>query len=329
VSCLGHSHGNNQPNKQTNKQTHGILLWQALDRLASSLGDRESTYEGHERLKTAYYRARSKKALDDGYDICAYGALVHFKKGDYQCGLELATMMLDAYGDDLTEYSGHAKQRVMLLIGQYPKGGSVSCVQEEQLVSGMQQMKHRTIMWLNKIKSTPAVEEMKKMVYLKSGLYASDVLGWEGVGVALPDMIRAGDVDRLYDDVLVKSLSRMSAFEQDLLVGRTMLHILEYLPVARKEEACAMAIQLYTRCGTHDRHSIATCVYYIVLALQRNSEDLAKASVQVLAECEGCARDPSILELCRRDIMPKYSPRNTAGSDPLSSLMQGLFQSSG
>lgn len=289
-----------------------------------SLGDRESTYEGHERLKTAYYRARSKKSLEDGYDICAYGALVHFKRGDYQCGLELAIMMLDAYGDDMVEYSAQSKQRVMLLIGQYPKGGSA--VPEEQLVSGMQQMKHRSIMWLNKVGNSPSIDELKRVIYLKAGLYTSDVLGWEGLGMALPDMVRAGDVDRLYNDVLVKSVSRVSAFEQDLIVGRTMLHILEYIPIERKKEACAMAMQLYDKSGTHDAHSTATSVYYIVLAFQRGSLDLARASIQILADGEGCARDPSILEFCNNVLLPKYCPQR-GGYDPLSSMLQGLFQS--
>jgi len=263
--------------------------------------------------------------VEDGYDICAYGALLHFKKGDYQCGVELAMMMLDAYVDDLTEYSTTSKQRVLLLMGQYPK--SVASVSEEQLVSGMQQMKHRSIMWLNKIARTSDVEELKKVIYLKSGLYASDLLGWEGLGVALADMIRAGDVDRLYDDVLMKSLSRVSEFEQDLIVGRTMLHILEYIPIEKRADACAMAMKLYQRFGRQDQDSTATQVFYIVSAFQHNSEDLAKASIEILSQGEGCARDPSLLELCKYGLLPKYFPQ-TRSADPLSSMLQGLFQAS-
>lgn len=299
---------------------------QVLDRLAMSLGDDASRYEGHERLKTAYYRARSKKQVDDGYDMCAYGALLHFKKGDYQCGMEVAIMMLDAYKDDGVEYSTHSKQRVMLLMGQYPKvHGSVS---GEQLVSGMQQIKHRAIMWLHKVQGRDdTIEHVKRTIYLKAGLYTSDVLGWEGLGMALPDMIRSGDVNRLYTDVLQKSLSRASPFEQDLIIARSMLHILEYMPIDDKAEACAMAMELYERC-THansNEYRTAKCVSFITDAFKRSSIDLARASIQVLAGEEACARDPALLDLCEKTLLPRYCPQRGGGSDPLSSMLQGLF----
>lgn len=295
-----------------------------------SLGDKEpgSVYEAHERLKTAYYRSRSKKACGDGYDICVYGALLHFKKGEYQCGMELATMMLDAYKDDREEYSSASRQRVMLLVSQYPK---VAGSAEEQYVSGMQQLKHRALAWLNTLsKDDVVIEELKRILYLKAGLYTSDVLGWEGLGMALPDMIRAGDIDRLYDDVLEKSLSRASPQEQDAIIARTMLHILEYIPLERKRDAYTMACRLYDRfcsCrGNTVAGSAAECVYYLVLAFQRQgSVDLVNACIQVFADRDLCAQDPSLVELCRHGLLPKYCPQR-GGSDPLSSMLQGLFQ---
>ena len=71
----------------------------ALARLQASL-DESNPYEGHEMLKTSYYRARSKSKFGDSYDMCANGALLHFSQGDYQCGVELATMLLDSYKTD-------------------------------------------------------------------------------------------------------------------------------------------------------------------------------------------------------------------------------------
>lgn len=96
-------------------------------------------------LKTAYYRFRSKKKTDDGYDLCLYGSLLHFKKGDFQCGVELATMLLDAYVDDAVPVSTESRRRLKVLLGQFPHiDGNID------VVNAMQQIKHRSLKWLSR-----------------------------------------------------------------------------------------------------------------------------------------------------------------------------------
>lgn len=104
-------------------------------------------------LKTAYYRFRSKKKMDDGYDLCLYGSLLHFKKGDFQCGVELATMLLDAYVDDAVPVSTESRRRLKVLLGQFPH------VDENiDVVNAMQQIKHRSLKWLSRYaQSTPCM----------------------------------------------------------------------------------------------------------------------------------------------------------------------------
>ena len=96
-------------------------------------------------LKTAYYRFRSKKKMDDGYDVCLYGSLLHFKKGDFQCGVELATMLLDAYVDDAVPVTAESRRRLKVLLGQFPH-----TAENMDFVNAMQQIKHRSLKWLSR-----------------------------------------------------------------------------------------------------------------------------------------------------------------------------------
>ena len=108
-------------------------------------------------------------------------------------------------------------------------------------------------------------EEDKEMVYLKSGLYTSDVLGWKGMGMALPDMIRSGDTNRLYS-VIEKSLHVAPPLDKDLIIARSMLHVVEYMPHSKKTKAFSMAFGLYNKAREeHSRtNSISQCAYYVV-----------------------------------------------------------------
>ena len=53
------------------------LFAQALDNLSSSLQS-GATYEGHEMLKTAFYRMRSRKKLHESYDIALVRTVLLF-----------------------------------------------------------------------------------------------------------------------------------------------------------------------------------------------------------------------------------------------------------
>ncbi|KAI8103100.1 hypothetical protein M9434_005885 [Picochlorum sp. BPE23] len=294
----------------------------ALDRLAESL-TQGNTYEGHEMLKTAYYRFRSKKKMDDGYDLCLYGSLLHFKKGDFQCGVELATMLLDAYVDDAVPVSTESRRRLKVLLGQFPH------VDENiDVVNAMQQIKHRSLKWLSRMKGS---EEDKEMVYLKSGLFTSEVLGWKGMGVALPDIIRSGDTDRLYS-VIEKSLQIASPLDKDLIIARSMLHVLEYTPQSKKTRAFSISYGLYSTYGKEQHSlsdSIAQCAYYVVKALERGSRDLTGIAIEALRKrVEGL--DPSICDVAEEliHIYCKPDPRQM-GQDPFGSIFQTLLRGGG
>jgi hypothetical protein len=293
-------------------------------------------------LKTAYYRARSKNKKEDGYDLCTYGSLIQFKKGDYQCGLELAKMLLDAYVDDMVSVSQPTKQRVMLVLGQFPHGGD-NAPPVDVLVSGMHQIKHRALVWVQKIAQSEsatqqemqALDLFRQKIHLKAGLYVSDVAGWHGFGMAMPDLIRAGDVGRLFDDGIEKSLSHApTPVDQDMIVARVMLHILEYIPVERKSEAFSMLESVYERFvsiaapeGNADTVTPVTqSVYYVFLAMKEGSRKLAKIAIQSLSDVVN-ERDPSLVQICDAVLISKYCKMydGSMPRDPFQSMLQSLL----
>lgn len=202
-------------------------------------------------------------------------------------------------------------------------------------------------------------EEDKEMVYLKSGLFTSDVLGWKGMGVALPDIIRSGDTDRLYS-VIEKSLQVASPLDRDLIIARSMLHALEYMPQSKKTQAFSMAYGLYSKYGEEEEEkqhslsdSIAQCAYYVVKvrqmiggdgipyvqqyshgdpsmqALERGSRDLTGIAIEALRKrVQGL--DPSICEVAEELIHMycKPDPRQM-GQDPFGSIFQTLLRGGG
>ena len=342
------------------------LTTKALARLQASLDD-SNPYEGHEMLKTSYYRARSKSKFGDSYDMCANGALLHFSQGDYQCGVELGTMLLDSYKTDGVSFSDESCGRVMAVVNSYVKlrerdvergraassGGnkresnSDSLSATDTLVEGMQQIKHRAMVWLAKeggagasdpanggAAAADAIVAFRKRLYFIAGTYTSALTNWKGLGMALPDLIHSQNEDAIWNTLKV-SLDYMrenGAYfnDCDLLVARAMLHVLECLPLEYMKEAF-LAKGIFGRylgvCKDPIKEaSTSQCAYLLVIAMVRRSEKLVKVGVKALEESEGGVRDESLVELCRGTLMAKYVPSMRGGGDMLSGLLGGLLR---
>lgn len=340
----------------------------ALTRLQASLDD-SNPYEGHEMLKTSYYRARSKSKFGDSYDMCANGALLHFSQGDYQCGVELATMLLDSYKTDGVSFGEESCGRLMAVVNSYVKlrerdvergrdatsgaskkeSNSDSLSATDTLVAGMQQIKHRAMVWLAKeggggeaangenaaADAVDAVDAFRKRLYFIAGTYTSALTNWKGLGMALPDLIHSQNEDAIWNTLKV-SLDYMrenNAYfnDCDLLVARTMLHILECLPLEYMKEAFFLAKGIFGRylgvCKDPIKEaSTSQCAYLLVIAMVRRSEKLVKVGIKALEESEGGVRDTSLVELCKGTLMPKYVPSMSGGGDMLSGLLGGLLR---
>lgn len=349
------------------------LTTKALARLQASLDD-SNPYEGHEMLKTSYYRARSKSKFADSYDMCAYGALLHFSQGDYQCGLELGSMLLDGYKTDGVSFDTESCGRVMAVVNSYIKlrekdvergrtnqsnpkkaeASSDSVSTTDTLVAGMQQIKHRTMVWLKdasaRVSETAsgsenaakeateainAIDTFRNRMYFISGTYTSALTNWKGLGMALPDLIRSQNEDAVWNTLKV-SLDHMRANKAyfndcDLLVARTMLHILECLPLEYIKEAFFMAKGIFGRylgvCQEPMKEaSTSQCAYLLVIGMVRRNEKLSKVAIKTLEESEGGVRDASLVDLCKGTLMSKYVPTMRGGGDMLSGLLGGLLR---
>ncbi len=359
--------------------TTSSLTTKALERLQASLDD-GNPYEGHEMLKTSYYRARSKNKFADSYDMCAHGAVKHFAGGDYQCGVELGTMLLDSYKTDGVAFGDESCARVLLVVNGYTKlrekdversaggegglsqsrreaaaGNSDSVSMTDTLIAGMQQLKHRTMVWLKDAagegreggegdgeggegegdEKAKAVDAFRSRMYLTAGTYTSVLTSWKGVGMALPDLIRSRNEDAVWNTVNA-DINLMRANDAyyndcDLLVARTMLHVLECMPLEYMKEAFFMAKGIFGRylgvCKEPMKEaSTSQCAYLLVIAMVRRNEKLVKVGIKALEESEGGVRDPSLVDLCKVTLSGKYVPSMRGGGDMLSGLLSGLLR---
>lgn len=76
-----------------------------------------------------------------------YGALLQFEKGQCTCGVELGTMLIDAYtNEDKVSYSDDAFERLLKVLRAVPKSGC----QQEILVNGQSKLKLGILKWLHR-----------------------------------------------------------------------------------------------------------------------------------------------------------------------------------
>ena len=355
----------------TTPDSLSALTTKALARLQGSL-DEKNPYEGHEMLKTSYYRARSKSKFADSYDMCAYGAVKHFAEGDYQCGVELGTMLLDSYKTDGVGFGEESCARVMVVINSYTRlrekdvergrtslssskkeSNSDSVSTTETLIGGMQQLKHRTMVWLKEAAGAAGVggenaasgadnangtaekiNAFRNKMYFIAGTYTTVLTSWKGLGMALPDLIRSQSEDAVWNVVMadINQMRGTNAYynDCDLLVARTMLHILECLPLECMKEAFHMAKGIFGRylavCNEPIKEaSTSQCAYLLVIAMVRRNEKLVKVGIKALEESEGGVRDATLVELCKGTLTSKYVP-SRSGGDMLSGLLSGLLR---
>ena len=322
-------------------------------------------------LKTSYYRARSKAKFAESYDMCAYGALLHFVSGDYQCGLELGTMLLESYKQDGVEYSEESVSRAMVVVEAYIKlrekdvergrhsssGGTIgehesaskagskkhdgaakadTVSTTETLIGGMQQLKHRAIAWLQDAAGDGnGKAEFRKQMYLIAGTYTEDLTSWKGLGLALPDLIRSQNEDAVWKALKI-SLDQMRGHgdyynDADILIARSMLHVLECLSLEHAKEAFFLAKGIFGRylaiCEDPIKEAATSqCVYLIVIAMVRRNEKLVKVGLKALELSEGGSRDDGLVELCKGPLASKYVPSMRGGGDLMSGLLGGLLR---
>jgi hypothetical protein len=336
------------------------LAKKALHRLMDSL-EQNTPYEGHEMLKTSYYRARSKSKRADSYDMCAYGALLHFTRGDYQCGMELGSMLLDSYAQDGVELTEESAARVVLVLEEHAKledadvarhkTGPSRVIEDnnddddddaeemsakDTLVRGMQQLKHGAMVWLKGATGDGAdVDSFKRRVYLLVGRYTYRITSWKGLGLSLPDLVRSRDEGEVWKAARASldEIASSSAYynDADLLVSRCMLLVMECISLEYMKEAFFMVKGIYERylavCADPMKEAAtAQCVYLLVIGMVRRNEKLAKVALKALELSEGGVRDPGLLELCRGALMSKYVPSASRGGDLVSGLMSGLMK---
>ncbi|GAB4819985.1 hypothetical protein N2152v2_007031 [Parachlorella kessleri] len=159
-------------------------------------------YEAHEMFKTVYHRYRSRRQLEDSYKLaelfnsvakcatlCQEGAKLQLAKGQPNCGVELAMLLLEAYEADNVAPSEAAVERVLDIISSFPKAGPSEGY--EPPVEDCSRLAAAAVKWLRKCEGG---EQYIGRVELQLAQYIQAVLGWQGLGYALPHFAQAGDM---------------------------------------------------------------------------------------------------------------------------------------
>lgn len=193
---------------------------QALKKLEDSL-KAGHPYEGHELFKTVFHRFRARLQNEDSYDLAHVsrpmydlkslivvmkscmsnnrfffslqrGALLQLEKGQFSCGVELANMLTEVYVKDSANTSKENVDRIFSILSAFPvqpdenEGieNTVSC--HLAMVAG-------AVKWLKKSPS-PDTAEFIATLHLSHAEYITSLLGWIGLGAAMPHYAKAPTV---------------------------------------------------------------------------------------------------------------------------------------
>lgn len=293
----------------------------ALDNLSSSLQS-GATYEGHEMLKTAFYRMRSRKKLHESYDIARYGAMLQFAEGQLHCGIEMGNLFLESCLNDGMSVTSTAIEHACELLKAFP-----TRFDQNDLVKGMAKLKQGTLKWI--VKCGGSVEDQRK-VYTISGQYLASLLGWKGVNVFFSDVARSGDAELLLS-VLQDTIRRLRKDEMELFITRICLQVFASMPQSRKGEAFSMVDSLQRNFEGYKQPSASNYLFdFIQLLVQGLRQGSWELCTLLLDKYEDIlkANDPDIERLAE-DIVTKYCPAPPGYEDGFGSMLGNMLRTLG
>ncbi|KAL4420841.1 hypothetical protein ABPG75_010497 [Micractinium tetrahymenae] len=273
-------------------------------------------YEAHEMFKTVYHRHRARGQAEQSYELAAEGARLQLQKGQVNCGVELALLLVEAYRSDGLAPSEEAVERLLALVDAFPRQGRPEGA--DPPVDECSRVVAAAVKWLR------SAGDWQHEARLEGRLaaYASEALGWHGLGWALPHYARAGDAGATAAAVASAAVHGR-AEEEDLFVARAALAMAASRPApgapggpAAQLAAARELVACYPSAAGHalpDTPLLRFLGFYLE-ALARRSAALAELlEVRYRPSLD---RDPQLQQLlarCRAAHLPAAAPPGLGG----------------
>eukprot|EP00891_Asterochloris_glomerata_P009823 jgi/Astpho2/9823/fgenesh1_pg.00149_%23_71_t len=206
-----------------------------LNKLQRSL-EAGSYYDAQQAFKSVYYRYRAQKKLIDSYKLCEEGAKLQLQKGQLNCGVELALLLLEAYTTDKVTSSRENMERVFLILDAFPRPETGS-PEAETAVDSCTRVVQAAIKWAKRFST--GGDHIRKL-HDKLAIYVWECFTWQGFGTAAVHYARGTDATS-FAAALAQCVMQGNPEEEDLFVARAALQLLaagrqQELPV-RVEDA--------------------------------------------------------------------------------------------
>lgn len=156
------------------------------------------------------------------------GATLQLRKGQLNCGAELACMLLDAYTTDSTPATEESVDRVLHVLSAFPSEQRKENNEEEEEEPPIEQcskVASATVKWLKKVSGLAYAPQ----IYGNVASYITRCLGWMGLGLAMPHYARSNDYQS-FSSAVAAAVGDGLPGEEDLFIARAALHIASTLP---------------------------------------------------------------------------------------------------
>lgn len=293
-----------------------------LNKLQRSL-EAGSYYDAQQAFKSVYYRYRAQKKLIDSYKLCEEGAKLQLQKGQLNCGVELALLLLEAYTTDKVTSSRENMERVFLILDAFPRPETGS-PEAETAVDSCTRVVQAAIKWAKRFST--GGDHIRKL-HDKLAIYVWECFTWQGFGTAAVHYARGTDATS-FAAALAQCVMQGNPEEEDLFVARAALQLLaagrqQELPV-RVEDAQELlqsyeAIQRRAVPDTPLMHFL----HLLIQALAKRSLPL----VEVLeSEYASSLSTDRLLVALVSQIKQVYFKVQQSGAGGMQGLLSGMMQ---
>lgn len=150
------------------------------------------------------------------------GAELQLRKGQLNCGVELACMLLDAYTTDSAPATDESVDRVLRVLRAFPSeqiNEKDEEEEEEPPIDQCSKVASATVKWLKKVSGLAYAPQ----IYGSVASYITRCLGWMGLGLAMPHYARSNDCQS-FASAVAAAAGQGYPGEEDLFIARATLH---------------------------------------------------------------------------------------------------------
>ena len=247
------------------------------------------------------------------------GAKKQFSAGHTNCGVELGTLLLEAYEEDIVPPTVEAVQRIRSLLSAFPLKKAT-----DEDVSPVDEALKFVLLAEKWLKHSGGSVDQIQELHKSLAYYMNAAMGWRCLGRVAPHIAVSGDVSLLYK-VLKEAVEHGNPSEEDLFIMRTSLQLA--LTGGQSQGTLQMALDLVNdgySSGTGRSMPNTPSIHFVKMflkAVQLESRELAERLISKYGTV--LKRDDAIKDLVS-SILNNRLPDMT-GMGPLAGLLGSMM----